>query len=220
MNFLVEAFAWLTDAANHSGPGGIGVRLWEHLVYTVIATGAAAVVGIPMGYWIGHTGRGRGLVVGATGAARALPTLGVLTLIALLTGVGVFAPLTALAVLAVPSILAGAYAGVEAVNPGTVDAARAMGMSEWQILTRVEVPLGLPQLLGGLRSATLQVVATATLVAYVGGGGLGRFLFLGLKTQDYPQMVAASLLVVALAIVGEATFEIAVRLAHRKIRRS
>ena len=220
MNFLIEAFAWLTDPANHGGSTGIGARMWQHLAYTAIATGAAAVVGVPWGYWIGHTGRGRGLVVGATGAARALPTLGVLTLIALLTGVGVFAPLVALAVLAVPSILAGAYAGVEAVNPATVDAARAMGMSEWQILTRVEMPLGLPQLLGGLRSATLQVVATATLVAYVGGGGLGRFLFLGLKTQDYPQMLAASLLVVALAIIGETVFEIAVRLAHRKIRRS
>lgn len=220
MNFLVQAFAWITDPANHGGAGGIGARSLEHIAYTLIATGAAAVVGIPLGYWIGHTGRGRGLVVGATGAARALPTLGVLTLIALLTGVGVFAPLVALSILAIPSILAGAYAGVEAIDPATVDAARAIGMSEWQVLARVEIPLGLPQLLGGLRSATLQVVATATLVAYVGGGGLGRFLFLGLKTQDYPQMLAASLLVVAIAVIGEVLFEIAVRTTHRRVRRA
>lgn len=220
MNFLVQAFAWLTDPANHGGAGGIGARSLEHIAYTLIATGAAAVVGIPLGYWIGHTGRGRELVVGATGAARALPTLGVLTLIALLTGVGVFAPLVALSILAIPSILAGAYAGVDAIDPATLDAARAIGMSEWQVLGKVEIPLGLPQLLGGLRSATLQVVATATLVAYVGGGGLGRFLFLGLKTQDYPQMLAASLLVVAIAVIGEVLFEIAVRTTHRRVRRA
>lgn len=219
MNYLTAALAWLADPANQSGPDGIWARLGEHLLYTLIATGGAAAVAIPLGYAIGHTGRGRNLVVGATGAARALPTLGVLTLIALLAGVGVGAPLFALAVLASPSILAGAYASVEAVEPGAVDAARSIGMSEWQVLSRVEIPLGLPHLVGGLRSAFLQVVATATLVAYVGGGGLGRFLFLGLKTQDYPQMLAASLLVVGLAIFGELGFEVLTRLAAARIHR-
>ena len=103
----------------------------EHLLYTLIATTAAAAIAIPLGYWIGHTGRGRGLIVGATGVARALPTLGVLTLIALLAGVGVGAPLAALAVLALPSILAGAYAGLDAIPASTIDAARALGMREW-----------------------------------------------------------------------------------------
>ena len=206
VNYLAQAFAWIADPAHQGGPGGIWARLGEHLLYTLIATTAAAAIAIPLGYWIGHTGRGRGLIVGATGVARALPTLGVLTLIALLAGVGVGAPLAALAVLALPSIQAGAYAGLDAIPASTIDAARALGMSEWQVLTRVEIPLGLPQLIGGLRSATLQVVATATLVAYVGGGGLGRYLFLGLKTQDYPQMLAASLLAVGLAITGEVCF--------------
>ncbi len=190
VNYLAQAFAWIADPAHQGGPGGIWARLGEHLLYTLIATTAAAAIAIPLGYWIGHTGRGRGLIVGATGVARALPTLG----------------LAALAVLALPSILAGAYAGLDAIPASTIDAARALGMSEWQVLTRVEIPLGLPQLIGGLRSATLQVVATATLVAYVGGGGLGRYLFLGLKTQDYPQMLAASLLAVGLAITGEVCF--------------
>lgn len=221
MNYLTEALAWLADPANQSGPNGILARLAEHLLYTLIATGGAALLAIPIGYAIGHTGRGSGLVVGATGAARALPTLGVLTLIALLAGIGIGAPLIALGVLAAPSILAGAYSGVQAVEPSTVDAARAIGMSEWQVLWRVEIPLGLPQLIGGLRSAVLQVMATATLVAYVGGGGLGRFLFLGLKTQDYPQMLAASLLVVALAVVCEGLFEVSVRVSlARKAARS
>ena len=216
MNYLTEALAWIADPANQSGPNGILARLAEHLLYTLIATGGAALLAIPIGYAIGHTGRGSGLVVGATGAARALPTLGVLTLIALLAGVGIGAPLIALGVLAAPSILAGAYSGVQAVEPSTVDAARAIGMSEWQVLWRVEIPLGLPQLIGGLRSAVLQVMATATLVAYVGGGGLGRFLFLGLKTQDYPQMLAASLLVVALAVGCEGLFEVSVRVSSAR----
>lgn len=139
------------------------------------------------------------------------------TIFALIFGIGLVAPLIALVLLAIPSVLAGAYAGVEAIDKRTVDAARAMGMSEWQILTKVEIPLGLPLLLGGLRSATLQVVATATLAAYVGAGGLGRFLFLGLKTQDYPQMLASALLVVALALIMEGVFEIFQRVASGRL---
>lgn len=214
MNLLSEAIEWLSDPANQSGPDGIWARLLEHLWYTALIVAIAALIAIPLGYLVAHTGRGRGLVVVTSGAARALPTLGVITLIALWLGVGLLAPLIALVVLAIPSVLAGAYAGVEAVDRRTVDAARALGMSEWQILRQVEIPLGLPLLIGGLRAATLQVVATATLAAYVGAGGLGRFLFLGLKTQDYPMMLAASLLVVALALVLDVIFE----LLERRVR--
>lgn len=217
MNYFTQAFAWIADPANASGSGGVWARSWEHLWYTVLAVLLASVVAIPLGYLVGHTRRGRGFVVASSGAARALPTLGVVTLFGLVFGIGLIAPLVALVLLAVPSVLAGAYAGIEAIDPRTVDAARAMGMSEWQVLTRVEIPLGLPLLLGGLRSATLQVVATATLAAYVGAGGLGRFLFLGLKTQDYPQMLASALLVVALALIMEGVFEIAERVAARRL---
>lgn len=208
MNYLADALAWLADPLNQAGPAGIWARTAEHLAYTFAATLLAALVGIPLGFAVGHTGRGRFLVVATTGASRALPAIGVLTLIALIVGIGLAAPMVALVLLAVPSILAGAYSGIEAIEPAVVDAARAVGLSEWQVLTRVEVPLGLPQLIGGLRSALLQVLATATLAAYVGGGGLGRFLFLGLKTQDYAQMLAAAILVVALAIVLEVAFEV------------
>ena len=217
MNYLSQAIAWIADPANASGPNGVWARSWEHLWYTILAVVLASVIAIPLGYLVGHTGRGRGLVVASSGAARALPTLGVVTLFGLVLGIGLVAPLVALVLLAIPSVLAGAYAGIEAIDPRTVDAARAMGMSEWQVLTRVEIPLGLPLLLGGLRSATLQVVATATLAAYVGAGGLGRFLFLGLKTQDYPQMLASALLVVALALIMEGVFEIAERVAARRL---
>lgn len=216
MNYITEAIAWILDPANAGGSDGVWARSAEHLRYTLLAVAAACVIAIPLGYLVGHTRRGRGLVVVSSGAARALPTLGVVTLVGLVLGIGLVAPLVALVLLAVPSVLAGAYAGLEAIDPRTVDAARAMGMSEWQVLTRVEIPLGLPLLLGGIRSATLQVIATATLAAYVGAGGLGRFLFLGLKTQDYPQMLAAALLVVLIALILEGVFELAERqTAHR-----
>jgi osmoprotectant transport system permease protein len=135
-----------------------------------------------------------------------------MTIIALSVGIGLEAPLIALVVLAVPSILAGAYAGFEAVDARTIDAARAVGMTEWQIVSKIEVPLGLPLLIGGLRSASLQVIATATLADYVGAGGLGHFIFLGLQTNDYPQMLAGSIVVVVLALASEAFFSIIQRI--------
>lgn len=213
MNYLVEAFAWLADPARWPGAGGIGVRLLEHLGYSVVGVLVACLVGVPLGWWVGHTRRGRGLAVGLSGAARALPTLGLVTLLGLLLGIGLVGPMVAFVALALPSVLAGAYAGVESVDPIAVDAARAAGMTELQVLTQVEIPLGAALLVGGIRSAFLQVVATATLAAYVGAGGLGRFLFLGLKTQDYAQMLASSLLVVALALVCDITFSLLQRAA-------
>ncbi len=178
-----QAFAWVLDPANHTGPNGIPVRLWEHVWISLLAVAIASVIAVPIGYLIGHTGKARGVAIALSGGIRALPTLGVLTLFGLMLGVNLQAPLLALVILAVPSVLAGAYAGIESVEPVTVDAARAQGMTEWQILTRVEIPLGLPLLVGGVRAAVLQVVATATLAAYVGAGGLGGYVFLGLKTQ-------------------------------------
>lgn len=201
MNQLIAALSWIADPARYSGPNGIPMRLLEHLGYTALGVALAAVVAVPVGLWVGHTGRGRGLAVGLSGAARALPTLGLVTLFALLLGIGLVAPTLAFVILAVPSLLAGAYSATGAADARIVDAARAQGMTEMQILTRVELPLGMPLLISGLRAATLQVVATAMLAAYVGNGGLGRFIFLGLKTQDYPQMLAGSILVIALALV-------------------
>lgn len=215
MNFLVAAWQWLADPVNASGPSGWGARTVEHLWYTAVATLIACHIGIPLGYAVGHAHRFRTVIVSSTGAARALPTLGVVTLFGLLLGIGLAAPMLAFVLLALPSVLAGAYAGVEGAPRDAVDAARAMGMTEWQILFRVEAPLGMPLLLGGIRSATLQVLATATLAAYVGAGGLGRFLFLGLKTQNYAMMVAASLVVVGLAIAVDLAFEIVDRLVRR-----
>ncbi|WP_125774887.1 ABC transporter permease [Antribacter gilvus] len=215
MNLFAEALAWLADPVHWSGPSGIAARLAQHLAITVAVVAVSAAVAIPVGVLVGHTRRGRGVVVAVAGAARAVPTLGLLTILGLMMGIGLQAPLAALVVLAIPSLLAGAYAGVEAVAPDVVDAARASGMSEAQVVRQVELPLAMPVLLGGVRAATLQVVATATLAAYVSDTGLGRYLFAGLKTRDYPQMLAGALLVIALTLVLEAVLASIQRAAAR-----
>ncbi len=207
MSFFLAALAWIADPAHWGGSGGISARLGEHLFYSLLAVALAVVVALPLGLWIGHTGRGRALVIGTSGALRALPSLGLLTFLAVALGVGISGALLpstiVLALLAVPPILAGAYAGVEGIAPDVVDGARATGLSERQIITGVELPLAVPMVLGGIRSATLQVIATATIAAYLGLGGLGRFILDGLPVRDYPQMLAGAVLVTVLALVVE-----------------
>lgn len=205
MNQVLE---WLADGAHWQGGDGIPLRIWEHVVYSAIAVGVAALLAVPAGLWVGHTGRGRWLVVNLTGGLRAVPTLGLLFASLMLIGphlegeAGVLVPAElVLVVLAVPPILAGAYAGVEQVDAPARDAARGMGMRGGQVLWQVEVPCALPLIASGLRSAALQVVATATLAATVGLGGLGRFLIDGLAVRDYPQMAGGAVLVAALALL-------------------
>lgn len=213
MSVVSDTVDWLTDSTHWSGDYGVPHRLVEHLGYTAETVVIAAIIAIPLGLWIGHTGRFRTTAVAVTGALRALPTLGLLTGIVLVTGIGLTPPIIALVVLAIPPLLAGAYAGLESVDRQTIDAARAMGMTEWQILTKVEVPLALPLIVGGIRSATLQVVATATVAAFVSLGGLGRYIIDGQRISDYPQMAAGSVVVVVLALVLDAIFAGLQRLA-------
>jgi osmoprotectant transport system permease protein len=211
MSYFLDALAFIFDAANWAGDKGIAARLAQHLLITGVSVVVAAAIAIPLGLFIGHTGRGRGFVIGFTGAARALPTFGVLTFFILLgtqfgAGLSLTPVIIVLVMLAVPPLLAGAYAGVEAVDRLTVDASRAQGMTEWQILTRVELPLALPLLVGGVRSATLQVVATATIAAYYAQGGLGRYLIEGVQSRDYLRAVIGAILVAALALLLDAAF--------------
>jgi osmoprotectant transport system permease protein len=217
MSYFLDALAFIFDAANWAGDTGIGARLAQHLLITSMSVLVAAAIAIPLGLFIGHTGRGRGFVIGFTGAARALPTFGVLTFFILVgtqfgAGLSLTPVIIVLVMLAVPPLLAGAYAGVEAVDRLTVDASRAQGMTEWQLLTRVELPLALPLLVGGVRSATLQVVATATIAAYYAQGGLGRYLIEGVQTRDYLRAVIGAILVAALALLLDAVFATAQRL--------
>lgn len=216
MNLFIEAVQWILDPANWTGAGNIGQRILEHILFSFSVLLAAAVIGIPIGTLIGHTGRGRALIIATTSGARALPTLGLLTLLGLGLGIGLEAPFLALLVLALPPVLAGAYAGVESVDRATVGAARAIGLTERQILTGVELPLAAPVLVGGLRSAALQVISTATLAAYISDTGLGRILFLGIKTQQYDRMLAASILVALLALVVELLFQTIQSAASRR----
>ncbi len=212
-----SVLTWLTDPEQWTGDGGILLRSWEHVSYAALALVFATLIGIPLGLLVGHTGRGRSLAVNLTGVLRAVPSLGLLfaslmVLGPVLTGqTSILVPVeVVLVVLAVPPILAGAYAGVEEVDPAARDAARGMGMRGSEVLWRVEVPCALPLISSGLRAAALQVVATATLAATVGLGGLGRYLIDGLAVRDYGQMAGGALLVAALALLvdlGAATLQ-------------
>ncbi|MBB5912440.1 osmoprotectant transport system permease protein [Nocardia transvalensis] len=204
MNLFLDAWRYLTDGANWGGPAGIDHRLLEHLWYSFLTVALSAVIAVPIGLLIGHTRRGSALVVGFANAMRALPTLGLLTFVVLLLGLGLLPPLLALITVGIPPLLAGAYAGIANVDPDVVDASRAMGMTESQVLLRVEVPNALPVLLTGLRSATLQVVATATIAAYVNLGGLGRYIFDGISLYKYDRVLVGALLVAVLALVLDA----------------
>ncbi|MCW3492667.1 ABC transporter permease [Microbacterium sp. SSM24] len=200
MNLFAETIAWFADPAHWVGPSGIPARTAQHIAVTLIVTVIAIIVAVPAGAWMGHSHRGQGTVAAIANAARALPTLGLVTVFALWLGIGLRAPLIALVILAVPSMLAASYSGVANVPRSTSDAARAVGHTSVQTLTKVELPLALPVIGGGIQSALLQVVATATVAAYVADIGLGRYIFAGLKSRDYPEMLAGSILVILLAL--------------------
>lgn len=210
MNIFGSAWDFLTDPANWTGTGGIGARVVEHLWYSVLAAALAALVAIPLGLAVGHVRRGEAVLVGAVNALRSLPTLGLLTFLVLLLGLGLMPPILALVLLGIPPLLAGTYAGVANVDPKVVDAARAMGMTEWQVLTRVEIPNSMPLVLGGLRNATLQIVATATVAAYVNLGGLGRYIFDGLALYQYDRVLVGAILVAVLALIVDGLLALAV----------
>ncbi|MGF6883335.1 osmoprotectant transport system permease protein [Nocardia sp. GAS34] len=213
MNLFIDAWHYFTTSGNWSGPAGIGHRIVQHLWYSFLAIALSAVIAVPIGLLVGHTRRGGGAVVGFANAMRALPTLGVLTFVVLGLGLGLLPPLLALVTVGVPPLLAGAYAGIANVDPDVVDASRAMGMRERQVLLRVEVPNAMPVLLTGLRSATLQVVATATIAAYVNLGGLGRYIFDGISLYKYDRVLVGALLVAVLALVLDAIMAMVVWLS-------
>ena len=227
MDLLVSALRWIFDGAHWQAgslsPLPIQDRLIEHLTYTGIAVLIAAVIALPLGFFIGHTGRGRQFVITFTGSMRALPTLGLLIFLLMVFGYFLSydrAPIVgatiSFVILAIPSMLAGAYSGLEAVDRQTIDAARANGMTEWQILTQVEIPLGLPLIVGGVRAAVLQVIATVTIASYAGLGGLGRIITSGIGLNDYDRILGGALLVTALALFVDGLFALLQRLTATK----
>jgi osmoprotectant transport system permease protein len=218
---------WLNDPANWTGADGLLVHLRQHVVYTLAAVLLALLIALPLGLLIGHTGRGVFVVAGLTNGLRAIPTLGLLTFLVVWASPKIHASgavpgvvprgglpyvvpvVIALVVLAIPPILTNSYAGVQNVDPAARDAAKGMGMTGAQVLRRVEFPCALPLIMAGVRSSTLQVIATATVAAYVPFlGGLGQFIIDGAQVINdphagYPAMVAAGLVVAALAVTAD-----------------
>jgi osmoprotectant transport system permease protein len=201
MSFFSWAWDWVTQAANWHGAGSIPQQVLAHLGYSALPLLIAALIGIPAGVAIGHTGRGAATVINVANAWRAIPTLGLLVLLAVLLPFSSLDWLLPLVALAVPPILVNTYEGVAGVDPGVRDAARGMGMTRWQQVTRVEVPIALPLILVGLRTSAIFVVATATIAAYIGLGGLGRFIIDGLASNQYGPVAGGALLVVILAVL-------------------
>jgi osmoprotectant transport system permease protein len=194
------------DSANWSGADGIPQRIWEHVLYTLMAMGIATVIALPLGLVTGHTGRGGNVLAFLATAARALPTLGLLVLLTLLWGIGMLPVMVPLVALAVPPILVTSYEAIRTVDRSLVDAAQGMGMGAPRVLFQVEIPVALPLILSGLRSAAVQTVATTTIAAAVSFGGLGRYIYDGLSEENYAQAVGGSTLVVVLALVTVGLF--------------
>jgi osmoprotectant transport system permease protein len=206
MNALQSAWAWLTQAQQWHGADGIPGRLIQHLEYTGIAVALAALIALPLGLLIGHTGRGGFVVVTLANFGRALPTLGLVVLAFLVSNGSSAAVFVALVVLAIPPILVNTYEGILGVDRDVKDAAQGMGMTPSQVLLRAEVPIATPLILLGLRTAAIQVVATATIAAYIGLGGLGRYIIDGLARDDYAVVGGGAIVVVALALAVQVLF--------------
>lgn len=209
---FVQAIAWIFTGSNWvSGPVA-GQRLVETLISAGWSVLVIVIVAFPLGVLIGHTGRGRGVAIVISNIARALPTLGLLSLLVLLMGIGLVPVVIVLVILGIPPLLAGVYAGLESVDRTTIDAARAMGMTEFQVIARVELPLAAGLILGGFRATVLQVVATAVIASYFQSSGLGYLVTQGLASQDYVKMLAGAILIVVLVLVLDGVLAIVQKL--------
>ncbi|QEV16742.1 ABC transporter permease [Streptomyces alboniger] len=220
MKTLGDAWAWLADSAHWAGDDGIWHRLTQHLVLTVVCLLISCMIALPVALVLGHLGKGGALAVNISNVGRAVPTFAVLVLL-LLTPLGKWGDgptVVALVLFAVPPLLTNAYVGMRGVDRGVVQAARGMGMTGRQMLWRVELPLALPLVLSGVRIAAVQLVATATIAALAGGGGLGRIITAGFNLASTPQVVAGAVLVAVFALLVEGVFEVAERVAPRWAR--
>ncbi|MFG2855345.1 ABC transporter permease [Streptomyces mirabilis] len=220
MNALTGAWDWLSDPAHWSGDDGVWHRLAQHLVLTVVCLVISCLIALPVALVLGHLGRGGALAVNISNIGRAVPTFAVLVLL-LLTPLGKWGEgptVVALVLFAVPPLLTNAYVGMREVDRSVVSSARGMGMTGRQMLFHVELPLSLPMVMNGERIAAVQLVATATIAALAGGGGLGRIITAGFNLASTPQVVAGAILVAVFALIVEGIFEIAERLAPRWAR--
>lgn len=213
MRAFGDLFRWFTDGQHWTGPDGIPTRVLEHVEISAAGVALALLIAIPVGLFIGHVRRGEFLAVSIANLGRAIPSFAILSIVfqLMLTFVkgaafGFWPTVIALLLLAIPPILTNTYVGVEGVDRDTVEAARGMGMTGGQVLSKLELPLALPLMIAGIRTAAVQVVATATLAALIAGGGLGRYIIDGFAQGDQPQILAGAVLVAALAILTEVGF--------------
>ena len=203
MEFLGDVVRWFASGEHWKGDAGIVHRLVEHVVMSGGSVLAAAALALPLGIWLGHTGRGAVVAVNLSNLGRAIPSFAILVLAAQLVGIGWKPAFAALVALGVPPMVTNAYVGVREVDADVKEAARGLGMSGLQSLWRVELPVALPLVMAGVRTAAVQVVATATLAALVAWGGLGRFVVDGLSQRDFVQLFAGASLVAVLSILTE-----------------
>ena len=213
MEFLGQVLAWYTDPANWSGNNGIPLRLWQHLSLSVASLAAGVAIALPIGLYIGHTGRGARAAVAVSNIGRAVPSLGWLGIAYPIStglfqraGIGFLPAFIGLVALAIPPIVTNTYAGLRDVDPELREAGRGMGMRELQLLVRVEVPVALTVILAGIRVSAVAVIATAPLGALVGAGTLGSYILQGLELSDEVRVFAAAVLVALLAILTELAF--------------
>ena len=203
MAFLAEAFEWFTTAANWWGSEGMVHRLQEHVGMSAAALATAMVIALPLGLVLGHTGRGGPLAVNLSNLGRAVPSFAIIVLMASIVGIGAKPAYIALVALAVPPMVTNTYTAIRGVDRDVREAAEGMGLTGRQVLARVEVPMALPLMMAGIRTSAVQVVATATLAALVGWGGLGRYIIDGLATRDFQEVFAGALLVAVLSLLVE-----------------
>jgi osmoprotectant transport system permease protein len=205
MDFLRRVIAWFGDPAHWTGSHGVPNRLAEHISISAEAVAVALVVALPVGIALGHWGRFGNLAINVSNVGRALPSFGILVIAFEVFGLNNYPALLALILLAIPPMVTNSFIAVRDVNPEVRDAARGMGMRERRVLLEVELPLALPLIMAGIRTAAVQVVATATLAAILAGGGLGRYILDGLGQRDDVQVFAGAALVAALAMAVELT---------------
>jgi osmoprotectant transport system permease protein len=215
-NVWQQTFDWLTTAENWWGEAGIVNRTVEHIGLSAAGIGLACAVVLPIAFWLGHIGRGGIVALNLTNIGRAVPTYAALVLLVLgPLGATNASTIIALALFAAPPIMTNTYVGIREVDRDIVDAARGSGMSGRQVLTRVELPLATPMIMNGVRLAAVQVVATATIAALVGGGGLGRIISGGLGERNDGKLIAGALLVALLALLVEGLFALLQRVLSR-----
>jgi osmoprotectant transport system permease protein len=225
VNGFLDGIHWILARSHWSGSDAIPTRVWEHVQLSVISLVLACIIAIPIALWVGHTRHGQVVTVQLAGLGRSIPSLAILSIMFLIVvknwpslTFGFLPTVVALTLLGIPVILINTYVGIRGVDPDIVEAARGVGMSGRQVLLRAEVPLAMPLIMTGLRLAAVQIVATATLAALIGGGALGRYIVDGFAQQNTPMVVGGAILVALLAILTDLLFSLLARIASPTLR--